>query len=99
MNYAEGAKGCRKWTCDKCINQTDLVENIGKEFVMLIENNEKLKYTQVWLTNSEKTDGRVQSEVNVLAKANKVRGYKTVVFESGAGDLYESVEGLVLGNM
>ena len=66
---------------------------------MIIENDDRLNHSTIWLTNSEKGDLVIKATVETVCKANIFRGYKTVVFESGEHDLYEDIESLIIRNI
>ena len=46
------------------------------------------KYCTVWLTNAEKEDATIRAMLKPLYAANRKKGYFTVVYASGGGDLY-----------
>lgn len=57
--------------------------------------NEKDKLVEFWLTNAEKNDPKLRESLRPEFKRWKARKYQPVVYESGKGDLRESVLALL----
>lgn len=62
-----------------------------------IEHHEK-KNLEIWLTNSEKEDEKLQARLKSLYQRYKQKGYFVTVFLSGEAELYESALGLLSHN-
>ena len=65
---------------------------------MEIKLRDDKKLCEIWLTNAEKNDETTRKSLEPIYKANKARDRVTVVYESGAGELYDSVLGLLAYN-
>ena len=65
---------------------------------MNIRENETDKLLEIWLTNAECQDETISASLQPLFEAYKARGYFPVVYESGEGDLLESIRHLLLHN-
>ncbi len=57
--------------------------------------NERDRLVEYWLTNDEKSDPALRELMKPEFKRWKVKKYQPVVYESGAGDLRDSVLGLM----
>jgi hypothetical protein len=66
---------------------------------VIVETDDNIKLTQIWLTNAEQDDPAIAKRIQMIYRANHARRYKTAVFYSGSGSLLESAKGLILGNM
>ena len=57
--------------------------------------NERDKLVEYWLTNAEKRDLALRNSLKSEFKRWKAKKYLPVVYESGAGDLRDGVQGLL----
>lgn len=60
--------------------------------------NEKDRILEIWLTNVEKNNAALRESLKPLYKQWKAEKYQPVVYESGSGDLKESILGLLQHN-
>ncbi|MEN6471853.1 MAG: hypothetical protein ABFC62_10350 [Clostridiaceae bacterium] len=65
---------------------------------MEIIANEKDRILEIWLTNAEKNDAVLRASLKPLYSQWKAKKYLPVVYESGSGDLKESILGLLQHN-
>lgn len=65
---------------------------------MRIIANEKDRFLEIWLTKAEKNEVALRESLKPLYKWWKAKGYLPVVYESGEGDLKESLVGLLRHN-
>lgn len=66
---------------------------------MEIEILAEKKRVYIWLTKEEARDEQLKERLKPLYKKYKAKGYLTVVYESGTGDLQESIRELLIYNM
>ena len=57
--------------------------------------NERDKLVEYWLTNAEKSDLALRESLKPEFKRWKTKKYLPVIYESGAGDLRDGVQGLL----
>lgn len=65
---------------------------------MEITIDDKKKCVLIWLTNAEQENEILQNGLKPVYAEFFKHGYRTVVFKSGKGDLYESTLSLLLHN-
>ncbi|SEL57400.1 hypothetical protein SAMN02910353_02924 [Ruminococcus sp. YRD2003] len=66
---------------------------------MLIKDNQKMRYYEVWLTNEEQAEvDRAELTKKLLSKKSDSK-YKVVYYLSGSAELYPCIEGLLLENL
>lgn len=65
---------------------------------MRIIVNEQDRLLEIWLTKAEKSDAALRESLKPLYKQCKAKKYLPVVYESGEGDLQESILGLLRHN-
>ena len=58
-----------------------------------------MKLAEVWLSNEEQSNKDCLKELDEFCAAQKRRGYKTVIFESGRGDLTSLTQELLRCNI
>ncbi len=63
-----------------------------------INVNDRQKLVQIWLTNAEKTDSRLQADLQLIYTGYKEKKYTVAVFYSGEQELYPSVRDLLIYN-
>ncbi len=61
-----------------------------------IYDNSKPKYVSIWLTRAESNDPKIDEIIKRTAPKWKAKGYKVVVFHSGAESLLEATKDLLL---
>lgn len=66
---------------------------------MEIEVLEDKKQVHIWLTKEEAGNEQLKEQLKQFYKKSKEKGYLTVVFESGTGDLQETIRELLIYNM
>ena len=62
---------------------------------MRIVVKEDKEIVEFWLTNEEKNNIEIKAAVTLQCKEWKKKNYYPVIFQSGGGDLKESIEGLL----
>ena len=62
---------------------------------MQIDIQDREKTVVVWLTNTEKTDPAIQTELKELYAAYRPKKYMVAVYESGQGDLFQDTLALL----
>ncbi len=62
---------------------------------MRIVVKEDKEIVEFWLTNEEKNNKETKDWVTLQCKEWKKKNYYPVIFQSGSGDLKESIEGLL----
>ncbi len=65
---------------------------------MEITIDEQKKCVLIWQTNAEQENEILQNGLKPVYAEFYKHGYRTVVFKSGKGDLYDSTLGLLLHN-
>lgn len=65
---------------------------------MEINCNKEARTVSVWINKFEKNNEAVKAELELLYTLYRNTKYLIVVFESGDGNLYESMLGLLLYN-
>ncbi|MBQ6213287.1 MAG: hypothetical protein IJJ57_10410 [Ruminococcus sp.] len=60
---------------------------------------EKSKIVEVWLTNEDQRSSDIEDEVDRICMEWSGKKYKIAVIRSGSGDLFSSMEGLLLNNL
>jgi len=65
---------------------------------MEINVNNSTRIVEIWLSNAEKNDDEIRQSLKPLFKEWKAQKYLPVVYESGEGDLKESILGLLRHN-
>lgn len=63
---------------------------------MHIRDDKKL--VEIWLNNAEKTDARLREDLKSVYDQFREKKYLVAVYESGAGDLYQSTLDLLRHN-
>lgn len=66
---------------------------------MEIEILEDKKQVHIWLTKEDAGNEQLKEQLKPFYKKSKAKGYLTVVFESGTGDLQETIRELLIYNM
>ena len=65
---------------------------------MELKVHDNTKIVEVWMTNAEKNDPAVQARMKELYAKYKEKKYTVAVFQSGGGDLYQSIHDLLAYN-
>ena len=65
---------------------------------MELKVHDNSKIVEVWMTNAEKNDPAVQARMKELYAKYKEKKYTVAVFQSGGGDLYQSIHDLLAYN-
>lgn len=60
--------------------------------------NENSKLAEIWLTNAESRDERMEMQLKILCREFKEKKYRAVVYRSGKGDLEGLTAALVRKN-
>lgn len=65
---------------------------------MEIHLNQTSKLAEVWLTNSDQNNTKLQEQLKSMYKDYKQQGYLVAVFRSGSQDLYRQTADLLCYN-
>lgn len=65
---------------------------------MIVDVIEPKKRVEIWLTRSERNDSEVRTLLEPLYAEYAAKKYRVVIFRSGAGDLLNNTESLILNN-
>ena len=60
--------------------------------------DEKHKFAEIWMTNADQADPKIEAQAQQLCKEWHAKGYLPVIYRSGKEDLYEMTSALLVSN-